>query len=249
MDVRQFLRFAHASDPTVRPTESFDIQRYLAFTPLFSEVSVADRARIAQGCSLRRLSKGEMVFRAGDPCDAFFIVIVGQAKLFMLAPNGQEKVIELCGPGHSFAEAMVFLNMPYVVNVQCLADSLLLAVGKDTVFQELEREPQFARRLLAGLSKRLHGLVQDVESYALRSGMQRLIGFLLRDTEQDNAQGVGQAVVELPVSKATVASRLSLTPEYFSRVLHELEAEGLIQIDKREIRILDIQRLAQYGSH
>jgi CRP/FNR family transcriptional regulator, dissimilatory nitrate respiration regulator len=39
---------------------------------------------------------------------------------------------------------------------------------------------------------------------------------------------------------------LSLTPEYFSRVLHELEADGLIEIQRREIRILDAQRLAQY---
>jgi hypothetical protein len=52
--------------------------------------------------------------------------------------------------------------------------------------------------------------------------------------------------VSLPVSKATIASRLSLTPEYFSRVLHELEGEGLIQIDKRDIRIPDPGRLARY---
>lgn len=55
--------------------------------------------------------------------------------------------------------------------------------------------------------------------------------------------------VSLPASKATIASRLSLTPEYFSRVLHELEAQGLLQIDKREIRILDVQRLGDFGSH
>jgi CRP/FNR family transcriptional regulator, dissimilatory nitrate respiration regulator len=52
--------------------------------------------------------------------------------------------------------------------------------------------------------------------------------------------------VSLPVSKATIASRLSLTPEYFSRVLHELEAHGLIEIDRRDIRILDAKRLSGY---
>jgi hypothetical protein len=52
--------------------------------------------------------------------------------------------------------------------------------------------------------------------------------------------------VSLPVSKATIASRLSLTPEYFSRVLHELEGAGLIEIDKRDIRIPDPGRLARY---
>lgn len=52
--------------------------------------------------------------------------------------------------------------------------------------------------------------------------------------------------VSLPVSKATIASRLSITPEYFSRVLHDLEAAGLIQIDKRDIHIPDTARLASH---
>jgi len=55
--------------------------------------------------------------------------------------------------------------------------------------------------------------------------------------------------VSLPTSKAIVASRLSLTPEYFSHVLHELEARGLIEIDKRDIRIFDVKQLASFGSH
>ena len=55
-------------------------------------------------------------------------------------------------------------------------------------------------------------------------------------------------IASLPASKATIASRLSLTPEYFSRVLHELEAQKLITIDRREIRILDVQKLLGYGA-
>lgn len=48
------------------------------------------------------------------------------------------------------------------------------------------------------------------------------------------------------MSKATIASRLSITPEYFSRVLHDLEAEGLIRMDKRDIHIPDAARLANH---
>lgn len=143
----------------------------------------------------------------------------------------------------------MFLEVPYILNVQSLTDTLLIRVCKKTVFGEIEQDPRFALRMLAGISRRLHGLVQDVEGYALHSGMQRLIGYLLRDVEDTNAANTGVVKVSLPVSKATIASRLSLTPEYFSRVLHELEAEGLIAIDKRDVRILDVQRLASYGSH
>jgi CRP/FNR family transcriptional regulator, dissimilatory nitrate respiration regulator len=100
--------------------------------------------------------------------------------------------------------------------------------------------------MLAGISRCLHGLVHDVEAYALHSGLQRVIGDLLRDMEGMNGASHSTVTVSLPVSKATIASRLSLTPEQFSRVLHELESAGLIEIDKRDIRILDSKRLAAY---
>jgi len=101
-------------------------------------------------------------------------------------------------------------------------------------------------RMLAGISRRLHGLVHDVQAYALHSGMQRVIGYLLRDQVVEDCATGEVITVSLPVSKATIASRLSLTPEYFSRVLHELEAAGLIRIDKRDIQILDARRLASF---
>lgn len=217
--------------------------------PLFSDLSEAERNRLAQGCQLKRLARGDMVFRTGETCEAFYVVILGQVKLYVSSPSGQEKVIEIVGPGRSFAEAMMFLEMPYVLNVQSLTDTLLLCVSKTTVFNEIDQDPRFSLHMLAGISRRLHGLIQDVEGYALHSGIQRLIGYLLRDVEVTANGSTESITVTFPVSKATIASRLSLTPEYFSRVMHELEANGLIAIDKREVRILDVQRLANYGSH
>jgi CRP-like cAMP-binding protein len=226
----------------------FDIPRYLAVQPLFAALDPAERERLAEGCSVHKYGRGDTVFRVGEPCNGFHVVIYGQVKLFALSPAGQEKVIEIIGPNHSFAEALVFTDRPYVVNAQALADTMLLTVAKDVVRREIERDPRLAMRMLAGLSMRLHGLINDVQAYALHSGVQRVIGYLLRDRAADDAPGA-EVVVSLPVSKATVASRLSLTPEYFSRVLHELEAAGLIEIDKRDIRILDPQKLASYQSH
>ena len=131
-------------------------------------------------------------------------------------------MIELIGPGNSFAEAFMFTGKPYMVNAQALTDTLLLSVGKQAVLEEIARDSRFALRMLAGISRRLHGLVHDVQAYALHSGLQRVIGYLLRDHAENDSAAM---TVSLPVSKATIASRLSLTPEYFSRVLHELEAQ------------------------
>jgi CRP-like cAMP-binding protein len=45
-----------------------------------------------------------------------------------------------------------------------------------------------------------------------------------------------------------VASALNLTPEYFSRILHDLAAEGMVRVDGRRIEILDSARLRAYGA-
>jgi len=227
-------------------TRSFDLPRYLSVLPLFTDLSRSELERLALGCQLRRLSRGDTVFRVGEPCEEFHVTVTGQIKLFAISPAGQEKVIELVGPGNSFAEALMFTGKPYIINAQALTDTLLLTVTKHAVVGEIERDPRFAMRMLAGISRRLHGLVHDVEAYALHSGVQRVIGYLLRDQVAEDCVSGEVITVSLPVSKATIASRLSLTPEYFSRVLHELEAAGLVRIDKRDVHILDVQRLAVY---
>lgn len=225
---------------------SFDVPKYLSVLPLFNDLTPLELAHVAGGCTMRRMERGEMVFRVGERCEEFHVVVTGQVKLFVLAASGQEKVVELISPGQSFGEAIMFTDRPYILSAQSLGDTLLLTVSKRVVLEEIARDHRFALRMLAGLSRRLHGLIHDVEAYALHSGLQRVIGYLLRDQVIEDNEAGESRTISLPVSKATIASRLSLTPEYFSRVLHELAAEGLIEIDRREIRIVDAPRLARF---
>ncbi len=223
----------------------FDLPRYLSMLPLFQDMGSPELQRLALGCRLRPLARGDAVFHIGEPCTEFHVTVSGQVKLFAISPAGQEKIIEIVAPGGSFAEALMFTDKPYFINAQALSETVLLSVSKHSVVQEIERDPKFCMRMLAGLSRRLHGLVKDVQAYSLHSGVERVIGYLLRDLPDEGDTAPGAQHVVLPVSKATIASRLSMTPEYFSRVLRELEGKGLIEIDKREIRIPDPKRLMQ----
>jgi CRP-like cAMP-binding protein len=213
--------------------------------PLFKEIAPEEIERIGRGTRVLQVERSQMLFNRGDPCEGFHLVVYGQIKLAFSSPQGVDKVIEIIGPGMSFGEAVMFLAEPYPVYAQALSDCLLLYVGKQLVFEELQRNPQFARRMLGGLSRRLHGLVSDVEAYTLRSGAQRVIGYLLRDmrlqTPQDNT-----AEVTLPIGKGVIASRLNLTPQHFSRILRDLIAQGLIEVAGRKVRIVDLERLRAF---
>lgn len=217
------------------------VHDFLSRLPLFNEIAPAELDKIAASVSEMHVPRGEILFRRGDPCLGFHIVIYGQVKLAFTSVDGNEKVVEIIGPGFSFGEAVMFVEKPYVVSAQTLADSMLLHVPKSAVFDELERDPKFARKMLAGLSRRLHGLICDVEAYSLSSGTQRVIGYLLKsETPSDGDQ------ITLQVSKTVLASRLNLTPEHFSRILHDLAGKQMIRIDGRTITILDIEKLRSY---
>jgi CRP-like cAMP-binding protein len=218
------------------------VQSFLANVPLFKELAPDELDRIAAFTQQVRASRSEILFHRGDAPKGFHIVVLGQVKLAFVSARGDEKVVDILGPGQSFGEAVMFMERPHVVTAQALADSLLLHIQREAVFEELERDPRFARRMIAGLSRRLHDLIGDLEANSMRSGTQRIIGYLLHGCSPSCAED-GGIEVTLPVSKGVVASRLNLTLEHFSRILHELAAEGLIEVRGRSVHIRDAERL------
>src|SRR5688572_20616929 len=180
------------------------------------------------------LKRGETLFRRGDAPAGMYIVVYGEIRLVSRTPSRPARLTGVVGPGHSFGEPMMFLERPTLVEAQAASDALLLHLPKEAVFEEIERSPKFARRIIAGLSQRVEGLVRELERQTVGSGRERFIEYLLRRCR--GQQGPYQIL--LPASKAAVASQLNLTAEHFSRVLHELAHGGLLQIDGRKITVL-----------
>ena len=180
------------------------------------------------------------------------VIVVGQVKLAFDSPSGGEKVVDILGPGQSFGEAVMFLETRHVVSAHAIADSLLLFISREAIFEELERDPKFVRRIVGGLSRRLHYLMSDLEAVSMRSGTERVIGYLLSQPagrEKDGkSAGESPLRINLPATKGLIASRLNLTQEHFSRILHELVSRGLITMKRREVTIRDVNRLKSYTS-
>lgn len=220
---------------------------FLANVPLFKELASEELERIAVSTQEVRAERSEVLFHRGDAALGIHIIVYGQVKLAFSSPRGDEKVVDLIGPGQSFGEAVMFMERPHVVTAQALCDSLLLYIPREIVFQELERDPRFVRHMIAGLSGRLHRLMSDLESDSLHSGTQRIIGYLLRDSE-DNPESNSALEVVLPANKGVIASRLSLTQEHFSRILRELSVRGLIEVHGRSIYIPDVAKLRAWSN-
>ncbi|HEX6735504.1 MAG TPA: Crp/Fnr family transcriptional regulator [Azonexus sp.] len=229
----------------MRDYQPINIETHLNHNALFNGLSHEQIATIARGTREIRCQKGDTLFYRGDPCTGFHIVVFGQVKLSFTSTQGVEKIVEVVEQGQSFGEAIMFLDKPYVVSAQALSDCLLLHVPKAAIFAELERDHEFGRKMLGGLAMRTHQLMLDVEGYSLLSGKQRIIGYLMHEIPESEHAG-GEALIELPLTKGVIASRLNLTQEHFSRILHELSDLGLIHVDGKKIHVPSIERLRQH---
>lgn len=209
-----------------------DPQRFLASLPLLEAVDAATLARLAAATERRPLARGERLFSVGDAPTGMYVVVYGEIRLLSRGRTGGDRLVGVATAGQAFGEPVMFLERPALVDAEAASDALVLHLPKQAVFAEIERDPRFARRMIAGLSRRVEGMVQEQERQALASGRERLLDYLERQ-----AQNSPDGSITLPASKAAVASHLRLTAEHFSRLLHELAAEGLLQVERRRITL------------
>lgn len=226
---------------------------------LFHDLGAAELAHLAQACQVRRLARGDDLFHAGDACEGLYLLVDGQIKLFAQSAPGHEKVIEVFNARDWVVEAMMFGDGCHAVNAAALCETTLLVLPKAVLMQELARNPALSLRMLAEVSRRLHDLMKDIEAVTLHSGLRRVVDYLLQAPAPSPVSRMARRVevaasaverdrtVSLPASKGTIASLLSVTPEHFSRILHELQSRGLIAVERRDIHILDADQLARYA--
>ena len=220
--------------------QGVNIEALLSRVPLFNGLEADEIARIARGTREINALRGDILFHKGDSPTGFYLIVYGQVKLAFTSSQGGEKVVDILSQGQTFGEAVMFMDKPCMVYAQALSDSQLLHISKNVISDELEKDPKLGRKIIAGLSMRLHHMLVDVESYSLHSGRQRIIGYLLRDNVKSDANSL---TVTLPTNKGVIASRLNLTQEHFSRILHELTDKGLIVVEGRKIGIPDVEKL------
>lgn len=213
---------------------------------LFSELDEAELAEPAAATHERHCAKDEVVLLKGDCPSGLFVVASGTIKIVCQSPAGGEKVIDLPGPGQVFGESSLVLDRPYPFMASALSPTCLLHVDGRVVRGMAERSAGFARRLLAHLSLRVYASVRDLEDYRVRAPLERLIGFLL--DQSDATPNDENQVVPLGVPKHVVASRLGMTPESLSRCLRELSDSGLIAVGTDQVKVLDRDLLQRYWS-
>lgn len=212
---------------------------------LFSALDEPQLAELIGSMRLLELQEGERLFNLGQTAERFFMVTKGRVKIFRVSQGGNEKVIEIFGPGDLFAEAVMFFkHRHYPVNAEALEPSEVCAFDSQTFVNLLRSSTDLCLRMLGDLSMRLHGCVREIDHLALQNSTFRVVKYLVNLLPPAAADEV---TIDLSAPKSVIASRVSIKPETFSRILHNLAREGIISIHGKTIQVHAIERLRSFG--
>jgi len=219
-----------------------DATRELRRAYLFADMPDQYLQTLIQGMHEVHLNPGDVLFRHGQPAERFFFLRDGLVKLFRLSPEGDEKIIELMQPGQTFAEAVMFMGPQgrYPVNAEAVNESRVYTFDQKTFIGLLHDSSDACFGLLASMSRRLHMLVNQIESLTLQNATYRLVAYLLEQIPQDVKTS---PEVQLITPKGVIASHLAIQPETLSRILAKLRQGGLIEVQGNHITVRDVQSL------
>jgi len=218
-----------------------DIQELLREHYLLASLDDNQFARVLATIQTLNLEEDSHLFHFGDQARYFFLLKTGQIQLYRLSPGGEEKVIEIIQPGQSFAEAVMFLQMPiYPVSAKAVFTSELWRIDMVVFLGLLQESNALCLHLLGGMSRRLHGAIQDIDQLTLQNASMRVIQLLLHSAPDSTGKPYN---LEWETPKQILASRLSVRPETFSRILQQLSRKNLIAVQGKTVNVLDVKGL------
>ncbi len=199
---------------------------------------------LVRGARPRLCSPNQTLFWEGEPCAGLHILESGAVKLYKMATNGRQLTIRIIeGPGQSFNEVPVLDLGKNAVNASTLEDTRLWVISAETVQTTLRAFPDQYQIMVLKLAANLRGMIQIIEELAFYQVTARLARLLLalppNRLRGEDAQRLTQQ---------ELASRLGTVREVVARSLRDLEHSRAIQIHRRQILILDPQRLQAWAS-
>ena len=209
--------------------------------PLFEAFDVQQLDCILKCSKKITLPAKKSLFERGAPASNFYYLKSGQIKLFCLSAEGYEKVIEIIYPSQTFAEAIMFMpKQVYPVCAETSQDSELYSFDMKQFRGLLEGSKETCFRLLATMGRQLHDKINDINNLTLHNATYRLVVYLL-DQLPEGAMALSS--IHLGATKIVIASRLSIQPETFSRILLRMSKQGLIEVHGNDITLLDVEGL------
>jgi len=221
-----------------------DLASVLRETALFASLSQPELQMLAARTVRKNLNSGQLLFSEGEPCHGLHIIARGKIRIFKTSIGGREQVLTVNVPGESVAELPVFDGGPYPASAVAIEDAEIAFISQRDFHAYCLEHPEVALKVLAVVGARLRRLVGIIEELSFTTIRQRLIASLVKLAQSDGKRTERGVEFQLPASHQELANQLGTVRELISRNLMRLQAEGLLDVDARQIVVKDMKGLS-----
>jgi CRP/FNR family transcriptional regulator len=215
-------------------------------TAMFRDLGTSELNLLASRAVERRLSRGDVLFTAGEPARGMYVVVEGAVRASRESSEGREQVIHVERAGATFAEVPMFDDGDYPSTVIADEETILLFLSKQDFRAACLQQPAIplaAARVLAG---RLRKTASLIETLSLRDVDRRLARLLLQEGETSGKQDGHRVSMELSLTHQQIGARIGSVREVVSRAFARLQQHGLVQVDGRTVVLPDERLVRAY---
>jgi CRP/FNR family transcriptional regulator, cyclic AMP receptor protein len=208
-----------------------------------SMLSPSVRDEVLAHMYVRKVRDREFLYAEGDDAEESYLIRHGHVRIFVQAYDGKELLVVVLQSGDCFGEHAMIDRLPRFNSAAAVGDTELLALRRSDFDRLYATHADIARCLNRVFSYRFRLTFSTAVEASVLSLQQRVARHLVRLANTSGTASGGGAVTIGDISHQSLAHALGATRQAVSKVLKELEQDGVVRLDYRRITIRSLARL------
>jgi CRP-like cAMP-binding protein len=227
------------SDDRTAVAQPAEKLRYLSELTVFQDLSPREMQELNRIITMSTVPRGRVFYRPEEPGEVLFILKEGRVQLYRISPEGKKLVITTLGPHTLFGEMALLGTKMHNTFAEAIDDCLICVMSRTDLERLILNKPQVALRILEVTGKRLREAEERLENMAFKGIPARLASLLLRLAEEQGSDEIAG------LTHQDLAESVGTYRETATQVLNDLKSQGLIEIGRKRIKVLDSVRLSE----
>ena len=211
---------------------------------LFEELQPAELLHVASLCTMQASEKHTQIMGEQDQTTDVFFILAGTVRISSYTEAGREVIFTEMSAGDIFGEFSAVDRLPRSASIVALTDCVLARMPSAKFFEVLRSHAEISVRLIELLVSKIRKMSERVFEVSALGVRERVRRELLRLATEGTPFRNGVVIQPAP-THYEIAARIGSHREAVTREFNRLELENLIEVRRKQIRIIDIQRLKQ----
>ncbi len=207
----------------------------------FSDMEDRELSQITKFIKTCHYPEGYNIFFEGEEGTGVYFLKEGRVKVIKSSLSGKEQILDILNPGQIFGEVILFGIDKYPATTRTMDNVTVGVLSKELFKDYFKNNQQFAWAMLQEMAQKLYRSQRKIKSLGLRNTKGRVAFLILElfSKQGDNPK----KNVSLDINQQEMSDYIGTSRETVSRTLSQFRKQGLIELQRNHLTILDIEGL------